>query len=239
MGSLLGGIRLTWTVNTIGNDGQRVYRSLSPMDRENLPSPLAEIAPEIDYYNDITVDLDRLYYYRVSAFDGEVEEISAEAEAFSLSVEEYIGSTERQNQCTACGSYNSGYTPSKAFNGDNSDAWISNVDANANGSCWIQWDFLTQKKFVGVSLKPRTSTWNPYPLAVGIFGSDDPSFASKTHIGDISFPQVASGAYTDWRYQISSQAFRHYRMEVYSRQTPIGGSNYSRVCIGEAKFKIS
>lgn len=72
-----GGIRLEWKVNTIGNTGQYIYRSREPMS-ENLPIPIANIDPGLNWYNDMTTVSGELYYYRIGAHHQGIVEVSDE-----------------------------------------------------------------------------------------------------------------------------------------------------------------
>lgn len=72
------GVLLTWKDNNLSEDGHRIYRSTSPMDPENLPSPLATLGPGVGEYVDGTTLSGLTYYYRVGAFVGGVELVSQE-----------------------------------------------------------------------------------------------------------------------------------------------------------------
>jgi hypothetical protein len=83
MSQEIGGIRLEWEVNTINGEGQYIYRSTTPMDIEDMPVPIANISPEVNYYNDDTVINNILYYYRVGSYSGTEVAISDEFPIFS------------------------------------------------------------------------------------------------------------------------------------------------------------
>ncbi len=76
------GIRLTWQDNTMDNDGQRVYRSTSTIDTQNPPSPLDDIGPNLESYDDVTVSGTGLYHYIVSTYDSTEELFSDEIQVF-------------------------------------------------------------------------------------------------------------------------------------------------------------
>lgn len=77
----MGGIRLTWQENNIGEDGHRVYRSTSPMNPSALPAPLATVGPDVLQYEDADVASGTTYYYRVGAYKGSAEAVSSEVSA--------------------------------------------------------------------------------------------------------------------------------------------------------------
>jgi len=79
----LGGIRLTWAVNTIGNEGQYVYRSTSPMDPGSLPAPFADLGPGVNEYEDTGATQGQCYYYRVAAYEGQNLAVSDEIKVYN------------------------------------------------------------------------------------------------------------------------------------------------------------
>lgn len=72
------GVRIVWTDRNESEQGHRVYRSLSTIDVNNPPTPIAELGPNIEFYDDGDIVVDQVYYYRVSAFVGGVEKFSDE-----------------------------------------------------------------------------------------------------------------------------------------------------------------
>src|SRR6056297_2053354 len=83
----LGGVKLTWQVNTIGNEGQCIYRATSPMDPGSLPTPLADLGPSVAEYEDTDAAQGQCYYYRVSAYDGSNEAVSDEIKVYNDTIE--------------------------------------------------------------------------------------------------------------------------------------------------------
>lgn len=73
-------IRLNWQENNLLETGHRVYRSLTPIDIEDLPIPIATLGPNITEYLDEDVSVNETYYYRVSAYTTFSEKISEEVE---------------------------------------------------------------------------------------------------------------------------------------------------------------
>lgn len=71
-------VSLTWDDRNGNEEGHRVYRALSPMDAEALPSPLADLDPDVTSFEDDTAAPDETYYYRVSAYKGASEAVSDE-----------------------------------------------------------------------------------------------------------------------------------------------------------------
>lgn len=72
----MGSVFLTWKENNTDEDGHRVYRSLTPIDPEAPPTPLASLGPNVTNYQDTTALDDVTYYYRVSAYKSGAEVFS-------------------------------------------------------------------------------------------------------------------------------------------------------------------
>lgn len=72
------GIRLRWDDPNFGEDGHKLYRSMSPMDPFDLPAPIATLAANVTSFDDGDVVGGEVYYYRVSATSGENEAVSDE-----------------------------------------------------------------------------------------------------------------------------------------------------------------
>lgn len=71
-------LKYVWGDNSSTETGQKIYRSETPMDVNNLPAPLAIVAPDLEEYIDTTAVDGTLYYCRVSSFNGTIEKVSAE-----------------------------------------------------------------------------------------------------------------------------------------------------------------
>lgn len=71
-------VQLTWTDTNYGETEHRVYRSISTIDPETLPTPLAVLDPDVELYLDETVSPATTYYYRVSAVTQGEEKVSDE-----------------------------------------------------------------------------------------------------------------------------------------------------------------
>lgn len=79
----MGSVFLTWKENNTDEDGHRVYRSLTPIDPEAPPTPLASLGPDVTSYQDTTALEDVTYYYRVSAYKSGVEVFSPQLEVYT------------------------------------------------------------------------------------------------------------------------------------------------------------
>lgn len=73
-------LRIAWHDYNIGEDGFNIYRSDTPMDVNNMPSPIATVAPNIGVYNDTNVVGGNTYYYRIGVTRSGQELISEESE---------------------------------------------------------------------------------------------------------------------------------------------------------------
>lgn len=76
----MGKTTLTWEYDGLVGEGFKIYRDDSPMDPENLPTPIATVGIEVREYVDETVIDNETYYYRVASYLGDTERISEEIE---------------------------------------------------------------------------------------------------------------------------------------------------------------
>lgn len=82
------GFKLTWQESNLGEDGHRVYRDISPIDPENLPTPIAELPANTTEFEDGDVTDGNTYHYAVSAFlSSGVERVSDSLEVEASEVE--------------------------------------------------------------------------------------------------------------------------------------------------------
>lgn len=63
----MSGIKVTWNMGAFSPEKHYIYRSDSPIDPNNLPTPLAEVGQGISEYNDLTIVDGETYYYFVAA----------------------------------------------------------------------------------------------------------------------------------------------------------------------------
>lgn len=71
-------VNLTWDDDNLIEEGYRVYRSLSPIDPDNPPAPLAELPADSENFGDASAQALTDYHYRVSAVLASLEMFSAE-----------------------------------------------------------------------------------------------------------------------------------------------------------------
>lgn len=81
------GTRITWEEFNISEEGHRVYRSESSIDTQNLPTPHAELGPDVTQYDDGDTVPGTTYFYLVSAYIGSVEKFSNEIQVTATEVE--------------------------------------------------------------------------------------------------------------------------------------------------------
>lgn len=71
-------IRLTWNNASTTIVGQRVYRSISPLDTDDMPAPLAVLPRRSREYLDSTIEDGLAYYYAVSSVLPDYSELISE-----------------------------------------------------------------------------------------------------------------------------------------------------------------
>lgn len=76
-------IKLRWIDPNRIEEGHKIYRSLTPMDVNNMPEPIAVLGKNETTYDDFNVVEDQMYYYRVSAFNNTINEEYYSAEIYT------------------------------------------------------------------------------------------------------------------------------------------------------------
>lgn len=69
-------VHLKWKESNEHEVGHKIYRSLVPMNQETPPTPIAVVGADITYYYDNTAEINKTYYYMVSAFNNTFESFS-------------------------------------------------------------------------------------------------------------------------------------------------------------------
>lgn len=63
-------IKIDWRTDNFNSEKQNIYRSNTPIDITNLPTPIADVANNIVTYTDNTVEQGKMYYYAIGAVVG-------------------------------------------------------------------------------------------------------------------------------------------------------------------------
>ena len=71
-------ITIKWTDHNTDEEGTHLYKSESPIDPAQLPTPVTTFAPGVTEYVDTDVVRNGVYYYRLGVFKGEDFALSAE-----------------------------------------------------------------------------------------------------------------------------------------------------------------
>lgn len=77
-------VRLTWVQKSVA-DAFNVYRSDSQMNVNSMPPPLAVLDKSARSFDDLSIDLDHTYYYRVGAVRGSKVMFSDESKVMTFS----------------------------------------------------------------------------------------------------------------------------------------------------------
>ncbi len=78
-----GAVLLKWRDRNWAEHGHYIYRSTTPMDINNLPSPIETLLPNEYEYIDYDVIADQTYYYRIGAFRNNDVSVSDEIEVIA------------------------------------------------------------------------------------------------------------------------------------------------------------
>ena len=76
-------LTIAWHGLDLNVDGYNIYRSDTPIDPNNLPSPIASVGPNIGSYDDNNINSGKIYYYRIGSIQGASEAIGKEQKLFA------------------------------------------------------------------------------------------------------------------------------------------------------------
>lgn len=168
-------IRLTWSnVNAAIADGVRIYRSTSPINPNNLPTPLTTVAGSALQYDDTTAANGVFYYYRLGFFKGSDE---------LLSDEYYYGhfpDTGPGSQKLLRGDWKRGYFGRVSIANFITAADLStavgyttgSVNTDANLSHWLKFVFNGKILFIPIAYVRSSATWRSLYDAGLVYGTD-------------------------------------------------------------------
>lgn len=71
-------LQMTWVNRNANDDGTRIYRSVTPIDKAALPQPLVTLPPGASTYVDETAERNQLYHYLFETFKGSDSSFSKE-----------------------------------------------------------------------------------------------------------------------------------------------------------------
>lgn len=170
-------IRLTWNNASTTIVEQRVYRSISPLDIDDMPEPLAVLPRRNREYLDSTIEDGLTYYYAVSSVLPDYSELISE----EIKVEASPGGSDPHWDNVVSLLHFEGLPGSSNFIDQRGVVWSSGGAARLSGD---------QFKFGEGSLELDGSpSWIQAPPDAGLFGGSD--FTVEMQV----FPQSVSGGY--------------------------------------------
>lgn len=151
----------------------------------------------------------------------------------------YEGSDTNKSQISASSIYTGTYPASNAFDGEtNSNVWISDDSngPNPDGSCWLQWDFGTQKRIREFRMRRRPNAGSEnFPNEMEIYVSATGDFTGEeTFVGSASNNDAAFNTWAGWNTISAPKAARYLRIEIHSMHR--SGSGYDWVTVSEVQF---
>lgn len=181
-----------------------------------------EAAPSVSKYY-IDTDSGGFYYHAAGA----------------ISTVLYEGSDTNKSQISASSIYTGTYPASNAFDGEtNSNVWISDDSngPNPDGSCWLQWDFGTQKRIREFRMRRRPNAGSEnFPNEMEIYVSATGDFTGEeTFVGSASNNDAAFNTWAGWNTISAPKAARYLRIEIHSMHR--SGSGYDWVTVSEVQF---
>lgn len=166
-------ITLNWVNRNTGEDGTKVYRSLTTMNPASLPAPIVTLASGITTYDDTDVTRGATFFYRLGIFKGADFAISNEV---SLSA---LPSSGPGPQTLLAGDYEAGYfgtlTALELFTGEEL-AFKCGLTAGAlqnSGTDWLKFAYKGKILFVPKQTIRYNISWKAlYNLGL-VFGTND------------------------------------------------------------------
>ena len=171
--------------------GHKIYRSVTPMDIQNMPAPIADIGVNATEYTDEDVIEGNFYYYRVSAYTTNGEEFSTEVYAEALSVAYGPGS-----QVLIAGDMTAGFfgevPTSELITGNDLATAIGLTTGTSqfNNEPWLK--FALDNNIIYVAKKPyrHSVSWEHIYQAGAVYGTGDngsnPSGANRIQDANIN-----------------------------------------------------
>ena len=170
--------------------GHKIYRSDTPMDIQNMPTPIATLNPNTTEYTDEAVIEGNFYYYRVSAYTTNGEEYSNEVYA------EAINSIGPGPSTLIAGDMTAGFfgevPTSELITGDDLATAIGLTAGTSQYSTepWLK--FALDGNIIYVAKKPyrHTVSWQHIYQAGAVYGTGDngynPSGANRLQDANIN-----------------------------------------------------
>lgn len=188
-------LKLAWINRNVVEDGTRIYRSLSSIDVNNLPTPIAVVGPGVTEYIDDTVVRGFTYYYRLGVYKGSEMSLSAE---FSLLAEPSNGPGP---QSLATGDTEAGFYGEVAvadfFNLTQLRAatgFIGGTDNTISG--WLKVSSRGKTLFISKGIAAITVSWNQLQAAKLVYGTEGNRVIVKFN-GQRYIVRLLTGADTD------------------------------------------
>lgn len=166
-------VTIRWNDTNDIEQGYRIYRSNTPMDTGNMPTPIATVESNVTEYIDANQPVGYTNYYRVSAFIDGHEEISEELEYF-VEILNGPGPQELIGGDMTAGFF--GEVPTtELFNGDQLAATLDLTDGVSQFSDepWLK--FAIDDKIIYVSKKPyrHSLSWNELNSKGLVYGDSE------------------------------------------------------------------
>lgn len=169
-----GAIKITWRDRNWAEHGHYIYRSDTPMNVNNLPSPISTVGVNDFEYIDYDVIADQTYYYRIGAFRNSDVSVSDEIEVIAAPLLYGPGP-----QTLIAGDMADGFfgevQSSELFTGDELASIIQLSDGISQNSTepWLK--FSIDEKIVYIAKKTyrHTISWNAINTANAVYASQN------------------------------------------------------------------
>ncbi len=169
-----GAVLLKWRDRNWAEHGHYVYRSTTPMDINNLPSPIGTLLPNQYEYIDYDVIADQTYYYRIGAFRNNDVSVSNEIEVVAAPSNTGPGPVDFIGGDESHGFY--GEVPSSEF--ITGDALASAIGLTAGVSQfsdtpWLKYSLNDEIIFIPKKPIRHSVSWENIYQAGAVYGTND------------------------------------------------------------------
>lgn len=188
----------------------------------------------LDFWDTVITDMTRLHCYEFSTVTN--------IEFYQTFLQ---GTWAIDENCTASSQWSGSYLPKYVWNGPTGGglSWLCAAGnlPNPDGSCWLNWDFETDKEPTDVRIKARPDTGgrNAWPSRIRILGSSTGAYTGEEVVlyhDDV--PNASSqtpGSWSDWMAFDLHSLYRYLRMEIHEMYVYSAGSNVY-VAVNEVQF---
>ncbi len=169
-----GAVLLKWRDRNWAEQGHYIYRSMAPMDINNLPSPIGTLPPNRYEYIDYEVIADQTYYYRIGVYRNNDVSVSDEIEVVAAPINNGPGPVNFIGGDQSHGFFGE-ISSSEFITGDALAAAIGLTTGTSQYSDtpWLKYSLNDEIIFIPKKPIRHTVSWEQIYQVGAIYGTDD------------------------------------------------------------------